>query len=49
MFIPAASAGVLPSSAMCGSEKAGIEIKGKDKWLTIIQNATQNNGKKTSE
>jgi hypothetical protein len=25
------------------AEVAGIEVKGKDKWLTIIQNATRGN------
>jgi hypothetical protein len=23
------------------AEKAGIEVKGKDKWLTLIQNASK--------
>jgi hypothetical protein len=25
------------------ADKAGIEVKGKNKWLTLIQNASQNN------
>ena len=35
---------VRPHMALDGrtpSEAAGIEVKGKDKWLTLIQNATQ--------
>jgi len=34
---------VRPHKALNGktpAEKAGIEIRGKDKWLTIIQNAS---------
>ena len=37
---------VRPHMALDGktpSEKAGIEVKGQDKWLTIIQNASQPN------
>jgi hypothetical protein len=36
---------VRPHEALKGrtpSELAGIEVKGKDKWLTIIQNASAN-------
>jgi transposase-like protein len=36
---------IRPHEALDGktpSEKAGIEIKGKDKWLTLIQNASRN-------
>ena len=35
---------VRPHMALDGAtpaEKAGIQIKGRDKWLTIIQNASQ--------
>jgi hypothetical protein len=35
---------VRPHMALDGqtpSEKAGIQIKGNDKWLTLIQNATR--------
>jgi len=35
---------IRPHEALEGktpSEKAGIEIKGMDKWLTIIQNASR--------
>src|SRR5208337_2190346 len=35
---------VRPHTALKGktpAELAGIEVKGKDKWLTIIQNASQ--------
>jgi hypothetical protein len=37
---------VRPHEALKGktpAEKAGILVKGQDKWLTIIQNATQGN------
>ncbi len=27
---------------MTPSEKAGIEVKGNNKWITLIQNASQN-------
>ncbi len=40
---------VRPHEALNGktpAEKAGIEIKGKNKWLTIIQNASKQNGLK---
>ncbi|MGO9643367.1 MAG: hypothetical protein ACLPY5_01320 [Candidatus Bathyarchaeia archaeon] len=43
---------VRPHEALKGrtpAEVAGIEIQGENKWLTIIQNASQNNEKKTSE
>jgi hypothetical protein len=36
---------VRPHMALDGqtpSEKAGITVKGKDKWLTLIQNASRN-------
>ncbi|MGA2628534.1 MAG: hypothetical protein ABSF63_15900 [Candidatus Bathyarchaeia archaeon] len=36
---------IRPHMALNGqtpSEKAWITIKGKDKWMTIIQNASQN-------
>jgi hypothetical protein len=35
---------IRPHMALAGktpSEKAGIEVKGKDKWLTLIQNASK--------
>ncbi len=35
---------IRPHMALKGqtpAERAGIEVKGKDKWLTIIQNAKQ--------
>ena len=35
---------VRPHMALDGAtpaEKAGIEVKGKDKWLTLIQNASR--------
>jgi hypothetical protein len=28
------------------AEAAGIEVRGKNKWVTIIQNASQNNERK---
>jgi len=37
---------VRPHQALNGktpAEKAGIEIRGKNKWLTIIQNASRDN------
>jgi hypothetical protein len=36
---------IRPHEALQGktpSELVGIEVKGKDKWLTIIQNASKN-------
>jgi hypothetical protein len=35
---------IRPHMALDGAtpaDKAGIEVKGKDKWLTIIQNASE--------
>jgi len=43
---------IRPHEALNGktpSEVVGIKISGRDKWLTIIQNESQNSGKKTSE
>ncbi|MGD0688322.1 MAG: DDE-type integrase/transposase/recombinase [Candidatus Bathyarchaeia archaeon] len=40
---------IRPHEALDGktpSEVAGIEVKGQDKWLTIIQNASKQNGPK---
>ena len=37
---------VRPHMALKGktpAEKAGIQVEGKDKWLTIIQNASKKN------
>jgi hypothetical protein len=37
---------VRPHMALDGktpSDKAGIEVKGKDKWMTLIQNASRQN------
>jgi hypothetical protein len=37
---------ILPHMALEGqtpADKAGIEVKGENKWLTLIQNATKKN------
>jgi len=42
---------VRPHMALDGktpAEKAGIEVKGKDKWLTLIQNASNSNDSRVS-
>jgi len=41
---------IRPHQALNGktpAEVAGIEVRGSDKWLTIIQNASQSNKKQT--
>lgn len=41
---------IRPHEALNGktpSELAGIEIRGSDKWMTIIQNAKKHNGNAT--
>ena len=39
---------VRPHEALKGqtpSEAAGIKVEGSDKWMTLIQNASKNNGR----